>query len=313
MSWTENDVPDQTGRTVLVTGANSGLGYHVSRVLAQRGARVLLACRDRGRGTEAVANVRREAPDAEVELVDLDLSAQDSVRRAAADVAGRTDRLDLLFNNAGVMAVARHETVDGFELQLATNHLGHFALTGLLLPQLLAAPAGRVVSTSSSAHRAGTIDFDDLMGRRKYGRWSRYGQSKLANLLFTFELQRRLSVAETALQAMAAHPGYAATNLQAGPAQGIPVVGPVVRVVFGALNKVIAQSDRAGALPLLMAGTWPQAHGGDYFGPQGRMGARGEPGRAETSAAAKDTTVQRRLWTVSEELTGVGYDALLPT
>lgn len=310
MGWTENDVPDQSGRIALVTGANSGLGFHVSRVLAHQGARVLMACRNPVKGREALARVRRAVPAAEVELLDLDLAALASVRTAADETRRRVERIDLLFNNAGVMAVPRQETVDGFETQLATNHLGHFALTGLLLPQLLAAPRARVVSTSSSAHRMGRMAFGDLMGERRYNRWRAYGQSKLANLLFTFELQRRFAASRVPLQAMAAHPGYAATNLQSGLVRGVPLVGPVVGAAFGLLNKAVAQSDREGALPLLMAGTWAQAEGGDYFGPQGRFGARGAPGWTGTSDAARDEAAQRRLWTVSEELTGVTYDVL---
>ena len=296
--WTAADVPDQSGRTALVTGANSGLGLHTSLELARKGARVLMACRDTGRGEAALARVRSEVPGAAVELVQLDLASLAGVRSAAEDVAGRTSALDLLVDNAGVMAVPRSVTVDGFETQLATNHLGHFALTGLVLPLLLQAPSPRVVVVSSGAHRAGRIAFDDLQSERSYSRWGAYGQSKLANLLFARELQRRAGA--TPLLVAAAHPGWAATHLQQG--QGSFVLEAFMRVG----NAVLAQSDAQGALPSLYAATMPDVRPGDYWGPA-LAELRGSPKRVGRSAAAQDDAAARRLWEVSESLTGVTY------
>ena len=274
-----------------MTGANSGLGLQTSIELARRGARVLMACRDATRGAAALDRVRAEGT---AELVSLDLASLASVRAAAQDVAARTDRLDVLVNNAGVMAPPRQTTSDGFEMQLGTNHLGHFALTGLLLPTL--APAARVVVVASDAARWGRIRFDDLMGERSYLRWLAYGQSKLANLLFLRELSRR---AGERLLVAGAHPGYAATNLQNAP--GIP--GRVMALG----NRLIAQSDADGALPQLYAATMPVSSG-DYFGPSGLLGLRGAPHQVTPIRSAQDDDVAARLWTVSQDLTGVTYD-----
>lgn len=297
--WTAADVPDQSGKVALVTGANSGLGLHTSLTLARKGARVLMACRDAGRADAALKRVRAEVPGAAVELVTLDLASLAGVEAAADEVAGRLDALDLLVDNAGVMAPPRTLTGDGFELQLATNHLGHFALTGRLLPLLLAAPAPRVVVVSSGAHRVGKINFDDLQGAQAYSRWGAYGQSKLANLLFARELGRRS--AGTALLVASAHPGYAATHLQSG--QGSWVMETAMRLG----NALIAQSDAAGAWPSLYAATMPDVRPGDYWGPA-LAEIRGTPKRVGRSAAAQDDAVARRLWEVSEKLTGVTYD-----
>ncbi|MDT7547354.1 MAG: hypothetical protein QOE99_3464 [Actinomycetota bacterium] len=296
--WSVDDIPDQSGRTALVTGANSGLGLHTSIALARKGARVLLACRNPSKADEALARVQDEAPGARAELVALDLASLQSVRAAAADVSGRTPRLDVLYDNAGVMAIPRAQTADGFEMQLGTNHLGHFALTGLVMPLLLAASDPRVVVVSSDAHKIGRMRFDDLQAEKSYGRWSAYGQSKLANLLFTRELNRR---AGGRLKAVAAHPGYAATNLQSN--YGNPVVDLFMRIG----NRVLAQSDEAGAWPQLYAGTMPDVSGGEYFGPSGVFGLRGTPDRDTPTKAAQDDASARRLWDVSEELTGVSY------
>ena len=295
--WTSADVPDQGGRTVLVTGANSGLGLHTSLALAAQGARVLMACRDAGRASEALARVRREVPAATAELVTLDLSSLASVQRCAEQVAGRVGALDVLVDNAGVMAPPRTLTEDGFELQLGTNHLGHFALTGRLLPLLLAAEAPRVVVVSSGAHRVGKIAFDDLQSARSYSRWGAYGQSKLANLLFARELDRRAS---GSLLVVAAHPGYAATHLQSG--QGSFVLEALMKVG----NAVVAQSDAAGAWPQLYAATMPDVRSGDYWGPS-LAEVRGTPKLVGRSKAAQDDAVAARLWQVSQELTGVRY------
>jgi len=294
--WTPADLPDQTGRTALVTGANSGLGYWTSVELARNGARVLMACRNPTKAQDALARLRAEVPDAQVELVAMDLASLTSIERAADDVAGRVQGLDLLVNNAGIMAVPEGRTEDGFELQFGTNHLGHFALTGLVLPLLLAAPAPRIVVVASDAAKWGKIRFDDLMGERKYMRWTAYGQSKLANLLFLRELARR---AAGRVLVAGAHPGYAATNLQAAP--GLP--GRVMALG----NRLIAQSDQDGAMPQLYAATMPDVTTGEYFGPSGLLGLRGAPHRVMPVKAAQDDAAAARLWSVSEQLTGVTY------
>ena len=300
-------IPDQHDRTVVVTGATSGLGLRSAQALASHGARVLLAGRSAPRLEAAQATVAAVATGPAPEAVVLDLADQASVRRAAADVSSRVDRLDVLMNNAGVMAVPEARTVDGFEVQLATNHLGHVALTGLLLPALLAAPAPRVVTTSSVAHRMGRIRWDDLQWERgRYSRWGAYGQSKLANLLFAFELDRRAGRAGTPLRSVAAHPGYADTHLQrVGP----ELEGNRVKEAFFALgNLLIAQSDAQGALPQLCAATMPDVAGGEYWGPDGPGEVRGHPKRVGASGRATDEADAARLWTVSEELTGVAFD-----
>lgn len=279
-----------------MTGANSGLGLHTSIALARKGARVLMACRDAERARRALERVRAAAPGAAVELVTLDLASLSSVRSAAADVAARVDALDVLVDNAGVMATPRSTTVDGFEMQLGTNHLGHFALTGRLLPLLLAASAPRVVVVSSAAHRMGRIDFDDLNSERSYERWGAYGQSKLANLLFARELERRVP----ALLVAAAHPGYAATHLQNG--HGSRLLAGFMQIG----NAVLAQSDEAGAMPSIYAATMPDVRTGDYWGPSFAE-LRGAPKRVGRSRAAGDDVAARRLWERSEELTGVAY------
>lgn len=291
-------MPDQSGRTALVTGANSGLGFQTSLELARKGARVLMACRNPSRAEDALTRLRAQVPDAAVELVALDLASLDSIEAAAEDVAGRTKTLDLLVNNAGVMAVPQATTADGFEMQLGTNHLGHFALTGRVLPLLIAAPAARVVTVSSGAHKIGRMSFEDLMGTKGYHRWRAYGQSKLANLLFTTELDRR---AHGRLLAAAAHPGYASTHLQQG--QGQPLFESLMRFS----NRAIAQSDAQGAWPSLYAATAPDVKGNEYFGPR-LLEIRGNPVRVGRTSHAKNREDARRLWEVSEDLTKVHYD-----
>jgi NAD(P)-dependent dehydrogenase (short-subunit alcohol dehydrogenase family) len=286
--WTAADVPDQSGHTIVVTGANSGLGAIVARELVRAGARVVLAVRDVERGAQAAATMAGTT-----EIRRLDLADLSSVRAFAAGWQGP---LDVLVNNAGVMALPRRRTVDGFEMQLGTNHLGPFALTNLLLAHI----TDRVVIVSSAAHRMGTIDFDDLNAERRYRRWSAYGQSKLANLLFTLELQRRLEAAGSPVSAHAAHPGYAATNLQGHTTHLAD------KIVMGIGNRVLAQSDAMGALPILYAAT-QELPGASYTGPGGYQGVRGYPAAAGRSVAAADTDVARRLWEVSEELTGVTF------
>ena len=298
--WTATDIPDQHGRRAVVTGANSGIGFHAALELARHGAEVVLACRDAGRGAAAVKRIKDGAPGASVELRALDLADLASVRAFAADLDTAPD---LLVNNAGVMAIPRRTTADGFEMQLATNHLGHFALTGLLLPALLRRPEPRVVTLSSTMHRTGRIDFDDLQGERSYRRWGAYSQSKLANLLFAFELARRAAAADSPLISVAAHPGYAATNLQSARLEdGVVAWAEAQAMRVG--NLVFAQSDAAGALPTLYAATM-DIPGGAYVGPDGRGESRGHPRLVGASKAATDLETARRLWEISEELTGV--------
>jgi NAD(P)-dependent dehydrogenase (short-subunit alcohol dehydrogenase family) len=302
--WDPSALPDQSGRTALVTGASSGIGLAAALALARAGATVRLACRDAGRGSTALARLLREVPraDAAVELVDLaDLS---TVR----DLAARWDRaLDVLVNNAGVMAPPRRLTQDGFELQLGTNHLGHFALTGLLLPWFVERPGARVVTVSSLAHLGGAIDFADLQSERSYHRWPAYAQSKLANLLFAAELDRRL--AGHAAVSVAAHPGFASTNLQtaglllAGGRLATSLLGTGLRLG----TRLVSQSAAHGAWPTLYAATAPDVVGGEYVGPGALGGTRGRPTRAQRSPAAADPLIAERLWEVSEGLTGVTY------
>jgi NAD(P)-dependent dehydrogenase (short-subunit alcohol dehydrogenase family) len=296
VAWSTADIPDQTGRRAIVTGANGGLGLIAARELARKGASVVLACRNMQKGEIALAEVRAAGGDAE--LAPLDLGNLASVREFAAS---QERPLDLLVNNAGVMAPPRSQTADGFELQLGTNHLGHFALTGLLLERLKAAAAPRVVSLPSNGHRIGKINFDDLQSERRYRRWSAYGQSKLANLLFMRELDRRARAAGLPLVSVAAHPGYSATNLQfAAP----PLAD---RIVMRVLNLLVAQSADAGALSPLYAATMPDLPGGSYVGPDGPGEWRGSPHLVGMSKRAQDPETARRLWEVSESLTGVRY------
>jgi NAD(P)-dependent dehydrogenase (short-subunit alcohol dehydrogenase family) len=304
--WTAADIPDQSGRIALVTGANSGIGLVAGRELAGAGAAVKLACRDTAKGKAAADAIRKSFPAADVEVLGLDLADLASVRELASGIG--IERLDLLVNNAGVMASPRRETADGFELQLGTNHLGHFALTGLLLDKLKASPGARVVTVSSGAHRIGRINFDNLQGERHYMRWSAYGQSKLANLLFAFELNRRAEAAGLVLRSMAAHPGYAATNLQSsGPGIGGGITAVFNKTVMAVSNRLIAQSSEMGALPTLYAATFPDLPGGSYIGPDGLFEQRGHPKPVGCSGAARDPETARRLWEASEDLTGVEF------
>jgi NAD(P)-dependent dehydrogenase (short-subunit alcohol dehydrogenase family) len=300
--WTAADIPSQNGKRVVVTGANSGLGLATARELARAGAKVVAAVRNVSKGDEAVAEIVAALPDASIEVSKLDLGDLASVRQFGDRLGAEQDRLDVLVNNAGVMAPPRRTTVEGFESQFGTNHLGHFALTGLLLGQLLNAPAPRVVTVSSPAHRMGTIKFDDLQGERSYNNWLAYGQSKLANLMFAFELNRRAVQAGAGLKSYAAHPGYAATNLQfAGPARFYE------RALMVLGNTVFAQSAEMGALPTLYAATVPDVPGGSFVGPDGFMEQRGHPHLVTAAGKAYDQEAWRRLWEVSEELTGVRY------
>jgi NAD(P)-dependent dehydrogenase (short-subunit alcohol dehydrogenase family) len=301
--WTAADLPDQSGRTAIVTGANSGLGFVSARELARAGARVVLACRDLGRGEAAAERIHSEASLAEVELEHLDLADLGSVRAFAERVATAYDGLDTLVNNAGVMAIPRRETTDGFEMQLGINHLGHFALTGLLLPQLLRKDDPRVVTVSSVAHR-GRIDFGDLHGERRYSRLVAYNRSKLANLLFAYGLQRRAQAAGWPLRSVAAHPGWARTNLQFA---GARMDESRLEWIGMSLARAFAQSGEMGALPILYAATRPDLPGASYVGPRGPLGLRGYPKVTTSSLASQDVAAATRLWVASEELTGVGF------
>jgi len=286
--WTAEDVVDQTGRTFVVTGANSGLGEVVARALGTAGADVVLACRDTTKADVVAAEIGSNAVVRKLDLSDL------SSVRAFADA---TDKVDVLVNNAGVMAVPFRRTVDGFEMQIGTNHLGHFALTGLLKDKL----TDRVVTMSSALHQLGTVDLDDLnFERRKYNRWLAYGQSKLANLLFTYELQRRLAASGSPLKALASHPGYASTNLQ-GHTESIQ------DKLMGIGNSIFAQSAEMGALPELWAATAPDAFGGSYIGPDGPFEQRGYPKVVGSNKKSHDTRTAAGLWNLSEKLTGVSY------
>jgi NAD(P)-dependent dehydrogenase (short-subunit alcohol dehydrogenase family) len=297
--WTAKDIPNQSGRTAAVTGANSGLGLVTARELARAGARVVLACRNLDKGHMAVDEIRSAVPEAQLQLEELDLASLASVRGFVDRFRATHDGLDLLINNAGVMAPPRRRTADGFELQFGTNHLGHFALTTALLDKLEGREDARVVTLSSTAHKMGRINFDNLGGDRHYFRWNAYGQSKLANLLFALELDRRLRAAGSTVKSLAAHPGYAATNLQsAGP----PLVD---RLVMKVGNALVAQSDEMGALPILYAATEPGLAGGTYIGPDSFREQRGHPTIVQPNGRARDPATARRLWDVSERLTAV--------
>ncbi|MFI0818184.1 oxidoreductase [Streptomyces sp. NPDC021098] len=305
--WTASDIPDQTGRTAVVTGANSGLGYATARELARHGAHVVLACRDAGRGKDAEERIRAEAPGADVRFAPLDLADLASVRNFASEYKG--DRLDLLINNAGLMALPYRRTTDGFEMQFGVNHLGHFALTGLLLPKLLAAgPGARVVTVSSFMHLLGTVDPADLSMQRKYRRWAAYARSKSANLLFTHELAHRLRATGAPLVAAAAHPGYAATNLMSAAPK---MEGNRAKERFMAIgNRYFAQPPERGALPTLYAATAPGVQQDDYFGPPLQGLWPGAPTHAARAKWTRSDKAARQLWTASEHLTGVRYAAL---
>jgi NAD(P)-dependent dehydrogenase (short-subunit alcohol dehydrogenase family) len=296
--WTTADIPDQTGRTAVITGANTGLGYETAGALAAKGAHVVLAVRNLEKGKEAARGIEQATPDAQVQLQELDLTSLESIREAAEELRAKHDQIDLLINNAGVMMTPKSTTKDGFELQFGTNHLGHFAFTGLLIDRVLAVPGSRVVTVSSTGHRfARGIRFDDLQWEHDYSRVGAYGQAKLANLMFTYELQRRLIGTNTI--AAAAHPGGSNTELMRNLPAAIRGVGALLTPLF--------QGPDMGALPTLRAATDPGVLGGQYFGPDGFGEQRGYPKIVRSTAASHDAAAQRRLWSVSEELTGVTF------
>ena len=304
-AWTADDMPDLSGKTIVVTGGNSGIGYEAALEFARKRADVILACRDSGKAQTAAAQISAASPGAKVEVMELDLSNLASVRGFSDAFHRGHPALHVLCNNAGVMAIPYRRTVDGFEMQFGTNHLGHFALTGLMLDRLLATEGGRVVNVASGAHRMGKIRFDDLQWHNGYRKWMAYGQSKLANLLFTFELQRRADASGAKLLSVACHPGYAATNLQAaGPRmQG----SSMMESLFSVGNSLFAQSAAMGALPTEYAAVASDVHGGDYIGPDGIGEMWGHPVKVGCSAAARDTAAAARLWELSEQLTNVHY------
>jgi NAD(P)-dependent dehydrogenase (short-subunit alcohol dehydrogenase family) len=301
-NWTADRIPDQTGRTFVVTGANSGLGYVTARDLARHGARVVLAVRNEAKGKAALQALLTEQPEAEVEVRHLDLADLDSVRAFADGISADDVPVDVLVNNAGVMMPPRSLTKQGFESQLGGNHLGHFALTGLLLDRLRAGRDARVVTVSSNLHKRGFIHFDDLNGERKYSPTEFYAQSKFANVLFGLELDRRLRAGGVPIRSVLAHPGYSATNLQSTGPTGI------MKQLMKVSNRLVAQSVDMGALNQLYAATAPGVESGQFIGPDGRGESRGFPTVVQPIESAKDPETARRLWDVSEELTGVHYD-----
>ena len=295
--WTAAEIPDQTGRVAVITGANTGLGYETAAALAAHGADVVLAVRNLDKGKNAATLIGQRNPGRSVALQELDLTSLESIRAAAAQLRADHDRIDLLINNAGVMFTPESTTKDGFELQFGTNHLGHFALTGLLLDRLLCVPGSRVVAVSSTAHRTGRIRFDDLQWHRDYSTVGAYAQSKLANLLFTYELQRRLTDTETI--AVAAHPGVSKTELDRNTSAWLRLLTNT--------SGLIAQEANMGALPTLRAATDRAVLGGQYFGPGGLGHVRGYPEVVTSSRRSRDVEAQKRLWAVSEQLTEVAY------
>ena len=297
-NWTEANIPDQTGKTVFITGANSGIGFEAARALAEHGARVLLGCRNMAKANAAVERIRATAPHADLVVVPLDLADLASVH-AAAKTVNAEPRLDVLINNAGVMALPKSTTVDGFEMQFGTNHLAHFALTGLLLDRLNATPNARVVSVSSQGHRMGRINFDDLDAERRYRRWLRYGMTKVSNLFFIYELQRRLETSGSTTIAGACHPGGSNTELARDAGKLMKLAQPVA-------DKVM-QSAAMGALPTMRAATDPAVKGGEYYGPDGFGEQRGYPVKVHSNAYSHRRDVAVRLWLESEQLTDVSY------
>jgi len=304
--WTEADISEQTGKRVFITGANSGIGFEAARVLAMKGAQVIMACRNEAKALAAMATIRQQYPRAALHFIPLDLGDLASVREAAQLFFEHYDRLDLLINNAGVMWLPEGRTVDGFESQLGTNHLGHFALTGLLLPALLKQPAARIVTVSSLAHRAGNLYFDDLFfAQHPYGKHRAYAQSKLANLVFARELERRLNAAGAQCLSLAVHPGVSNTNLAMPRSE--KRTSRWVAALAGILTPLVGQNALKGALPTLYAATAESVNGGDYIGPDGFYEAWGYPHQANSTRRSRNPELGRKLWEVSEQLTGVSY------
>ena len=303
-NWSQKDIPDLTSKVVVVTGANSGLGFEASKTLAENGAMVVMTARNMEKGERARAEILREAPNATLDLMQLDVGDLASVRAFVDAFKERYHRLDILLNNAGVMAIPRQLTPDGFEMQLGVNHLGHFALTGLLLDVIVKTPGARIHNVSSSANYTGSINFDDLMGEKDYSRWGAYGQSKLANVFFTFELQKRLTAAGVDTVANVSHPGLVMGNLQANSVEqsGTGFEGLLYRIA----GPLMAQDITMGVLPMLYGMTAPEAKGGVFYGPR-TMNLRGYPAEKQANKDAYDGDALARFWAVSEELTGVRF------
>jgi len=301
-------MPDLTGKIVVVTGANSGLGYEVTRSLVHKGACVVLACRDITKGQIAAERIHRERTDGSMEVMKLDLASLASIRAFAEAFSQRYQALHIICNNAGVMATPYRHTVDGFELQIGTNHLGHFALTGLLSEIILATGEARVVTVTSSVHHLGRLKFDSFKNSRPYSRWAAYLQSKLANLFFAYELQRRFETGGSQAISVAVNPGYAATNLRSG---GPRMGGSTLESrIIGLGNRIIAMSAEMGALGILYAAISSEIHGGEYINPNGFLGLRGIPSRSRSSRRSHDPDLASRLWSYSAELTSVNFEAL---
>ena len=310
MSWNVHRMPDCSGKTVFITGANSGIGLEATREFARRGAHVVMACRSEEKAREAIAQLSREVPTDALEFLALDLMSLDSVRSAAREFQARHERLDCLVNNAGIMAVPLRRTADGFESQMGTNHLRHFVLTARLWSSLRSAPSARVVNVSSMAHRMGQLPLDDLEGTGTYSPWTRYGQTKLANLLFTLELDRRIREAGLPVKALSCHPGYSNTNLQtvAPRMQG----SRMGEMLSAWANRLFAQSPAMGALPTLYAAAMEDLEGGEFIGPDGLMEMRGHPRIVMPSATGRDSSAARLLWKDSERLTGEPFSLVAP-
>jgi len=305
MKWKTSNIPDLKGKIALVTGANSGLGFYTSLELARKGALVIMAARNKERGNTAVEKIRSEIPTAELQFMKLDLANLELVKYFADSFIEEFERLDIMVNNAGVMALPLMRTIQGFEMQFGTNHLGHFALTALMINHIEKTPGARIVNVSSTAHKFGKINFDDLNSERSYSKWAAYGQSKLANMLFTYELNRRMRLAGKQTKVMASHPGYADTNLQI---RGGEMEGSKANVwVNNLMNKIFAQPAWKGALPSLYAATCDLAESGKYYGPSGFGSMRGYPREEKVNPKLINPEVAKRLWEESERLTGVKF------
>lgn len=303
--WTQEDIPDLTGKVVVITGANSGLGLESTKALTAKGATVVMACRNLTKAEKAQREVLREVPNAKLDVIALDSASLDSVKAFAEAFKAKYDRLDILLNNAGVMAIPRTETADGFEMQLGVNHLGHFALTGLLIDVITDTPGSRIHNTSSSAAFGGRINFDDLMSQKSYSRWGAYGQSKLANIFFSNELNRRLKAAGHDTISNSSHPGAVMTNLQANSMEksGNPLFE---RILIPVAFYFIGQPVEMGVLPQLHASTAHSAKGGVFYGPK-KMRVKGYPAEQHSNNAVNDAAALKRFWELSEELTGISY------
>ena len=304
-NWTAQDIPNLSGKIIVITGANSGLGFESSKVLAKKGATVVMAVRNIKKGEKAKSDILKDQPQASLDLMRLDVGDLSSVREFAEAFKAKYDRLDILINNAGVMAIPRQETADGFEMQLGVNHLGHFALTGLLLDVIVNTPNARIHNVTSSANYTGTINFDDLMGEENYGRWGAYGQSKLANVFFTFELQKRLTAAGFDTLTNTSHPGFVYTNLQENSLAQSET--KMEALLYRIMRPIMAQDVTMGILPMLYGSTALDAKGGVFYGPR-TFNMRGYPAEKKANKEAYDAQALKRFWEVSEKLTGVSYE-----